>query len=99
MIDKLARAPEKPLYDDPRFFICIGLLMYFLGEVLPVLLASDFLELSRFFKRRMINIADAFVTLMYLIFTYSLILMAKKSQIKTYKESYLFSLDTISNNK
>src|SRR5687768_18005601 len=88
MIDKLTKAVGKPLYDDPRVFICTGLLLYFLGELLPVLLSSHFFEMSRFFKRRMLNLADAFVTLMYLIFTYSLVLMAKKHRTTTYK-SYL----------
>jgi hypothetical protein len=95
MVNRLTRVTGKPLYDDPRLFICTGLLIYLLGELLPLVLAMDFFEMSRFFRRRMLNLADIFVTLMYLIFTYSLILMAKKGRARIRKETFSTSLESI----
>jgi hypothetical protein len=95
MVNRLTRVTGKPLYDDPRLYICTGLLVYLLGELLPLVLAMDFFEMSRFFRRRMLNLTDTFVTLMYLIFTYSLILMAKQGRAKIRKEIFLTSLEPI----
>jgi hypothetical protein len=78
MINNVAEASKIPLYQNPKFILCAGFIVYYFGEIIPGIFLLSFFKASISFKTQLVYIADVAVTLMYLFFTYALILIGKE---------------------
>jgi hypothetical protein len=78
MINQCISKLDKPLHTDPVFFICTGFTVYFSTSILTVIFLLSSLKSSLLFKWHLVSIADVGVTVMYLIFAYSIILIKKE---------------------
>jgi hypothetical protein len=80
MLDKMMTASKTPLNQNARFFICAGFLVYLFGQTIPVLFSFKYLRMSSHFRMQMVHLANLFVTTMYLLFAYALILIVRQDK-------------------
>jgi hypothetical protein len=82
MINNVAETSKTPLHRNPKFILCAGFIVYYFGEIVPGIFLLSFFKASIFFKTQLVYITDVAVTLMYLFFTYALMLIAKEPRDK-----------------
>jgi len=83
LINKLIKNEKSYLHLNALFILCIGFIFYSSMGIIPNAFVLDFFKTSHVFRKNVLVISDASVTLAYLFFAYALILMTKEVTQKT----------------